>query len=121
MNLLYTYKKSYFFSFFFFHQTIPESAFCTIITPTPPFLFEFSSFLFFLIPMTIMLFLYIRMGLRIRRTAQFGRNTAVHGESTQQQSRKAILKMLGELKKNIHLSCIFLCKGFLLIRSVSSG
>eukprot|EP00094_Tigriopus_californicus_P014161 TCALIF_13716-PA protein Name:"Similar to Nmur2 Neuromedin-U receptor 2 (Rattus norvegicus)" AED:0.20 eAED:0.20 QI:0/0.75/0.77/1/0.5/0.66/9/111/380 len=73
--------------------TIPESAFCTI-QPTPTFLFEFSSFLFFIIPMTIMIFLYVRMGFRIRQTATFGRNTAVHGESRSVQSKKAILKML---------------------------
>ena len=43
-----------------------------------------------------MIFLYLRMGLRIRKTASFGRNTAVHGESTQVQSKRAILKMLGK-------------------------
>ena len=82
-------------------QTIPESAFCTI-QPTPPFLFEFSSLLFFIMPMTIMIFLYVRMGLRIRKTATFGKNTAVHGESKQAQSKKAILKMLGEKTAKFH-------------------
>ena len=46
--------------------------------------------------MTIMIFLYLRMGLRIRKTTQFGKNTAVHGESKQVQSKRAILKMLGK-------------------------
>ena len=36
------------------------------------------------------------MGLRIRKTSKFGRNSAVHGESTQAQSKRAILKMLGK-------------------------
>ena len=68
---------------------------------TPPFLFEFSSLLFFLIPMTIMIFLYVAMGLRIRRPAAFGKNTAVHADKTKQaQSKKAILKMLGKLLYN---------------------
>ena len=46
--------------------------------------------------MTIMVFLYLRMGFKIRKTASFGKNTAVHGESKSVQSKKAILKMLGE-------------------------
>jgi len=74
-------------------ENIPESAFCTI-NPAPNFLFECSFLLFFLIPMTIMIILYLRMGLRIRKTSKFGRNSAVHGESTQSQSKRAILKML---------------------------
>ena len=78
-------------------QTIPESAFCTI-SPAPRFLFETSFLFFFLIPMTIMIFLYLRMGLRIRKTTSFGKNTAVHGESKQVQSKRAILKMLGKLQ-----------------------
>ncbi|XP_059079871.1 neuropeptides capa receptor-like isoform X2 [Tigriopus californicus] len=87
------YTKVHYINHPFTNQTIPESAFCTI-QPTPTFLFEFSSFLFFIIPMTIMIFLYVRMGFRIRQTATFGRNTAVHGESRSVQSKKAILKML---------------------------
>ena len=86
-------------------QTIPESAFCTI-SPAPRFLFETSFLFFFLIPMTIMIFLYLRMGLRIRKTTSFGKNTAVHGESKQVQSKRAILKMLGKLKKHLQ-NCAF--------------
>ena len=62
----------------------------------PTFLFEASFFLFFLIPMIIMVVLYIRMGLKIRSTTRFGENSNVHGESRQAQSRKAILRMLGK-------------------------
>ena len=62
---------------------------------TPPFLFETSFVLFFLIPMAIMIVLYIRMGLKIRRNTTFGENTQIHGESRQAQSRRAILRMLG--------------------------
>ena len=46
-------------------QTLPESAYCGILY-TPPFLFESSSLLFFIVPMTIMVFLYVRMGLKVR-------------------------------------------------------
>ena len=67
-----------------------------VIKPTPSLLFEFSSFVFFIVPMAIMVFLYLRMGFKIRKTASFGKNTAVHGESKSVQSKKAILKMLGE-------------------------
>ena len=64
---------------------------------TPPFLVETSFLLFFLIPMTIMIILYIRMGLKIRRNTTFGENrdSNIHGESRQAQSRRAILRMLG--------------------------
>ena len=86
-------KTNYLYSFLF--QTIPESAFCTI-APTPTFLFESSFLLFFLIPMTIMIFLYIRMGLKISTKQPFDKNSAVHNESRQAQSKKAILKMLGK-------------------------
>ena len=47
-------------------KEIPESAFCTVNpAKTPSYLFESSTFLFFVIPMIIMLILYIRMGLTI--------------------------------------------------------
>jgi len=48
--------------------------------------------------MTIMVFLYVRMGLRIRRTGNFGKNNPAT-ESKQAQSKRAILKMLGELRE----------------------
>ena len=86
-----------------FFQTIPESAFCTTVPPT--FLFEASFFLFFLIPMIIMVVLYIRMGLKIRSTTRFGENSNVHGESRQAQSRKAILRMLGKKCYYFNIMC----------------
>ena len=64
--------------------------------PSPSYLFELSFLLFFLIPITIMSFLYIRMGIKVMRPPTFGNNTMVHGESRQIQSKKAILKMLGK-------------------------
>ena len=50
----------------YYLKEIPESAFCTVNpAKTPSYLFESSTFLFFVIPMLIMLILYIRMGLTI--------------------------------------------------------
>ena len=108
-------KKRNYFSFLF--QTIPESAFCTI-APTPTFLFESSFLLFFLIPMTIMIFLYIRMGLKISTKQPFDKNSAVHNESRQAQSKKAILKMLGKYLYLFQIQCsqlFLLCFGKFLI------
>ena len=51
---------------YYYLKEIPESAFCTVNpAKTPSYLFESSTFLFFVIPMLIMLILYIRMGLTI--------------------------------------------------------
>ena len=50
----------------YIHKEIPESAFCTVNpSKTPPYLFESSTLLFFLIPMIIMIIQCIRMGLTI--------------------------------------------------------
>ena len=55
----------FFFSLSLFAlQTLPESAYCGILS-APPYLFESSSLLFFIVPMTIMVFLYVRMGLKV--------------------------------------------------------
>ena len=54
----------FFFSLSLHLQTLPESAYCGILS-APPYLFESSSLLFFIVPMTIMVFLYVRMGLKV--------------------------------------------------------
>ena len=74
---------------------IPESALCTM-SPSPPYIFEVSSLLFFFIPMTIMVFLYVSMGLRIRKPPDIHAHHHSLDRGRQQQSKKAILKMLGE-------------------------
>ncbi|XP_048511295.1 neuropeptides capa receptor-like isoform X4 [Athalia rosae] len=77
-----------------------NSAICAMLLHSMPKfpLYEMSCIVFFLVPMAVILVLYARMGLKIRRST---RNTLgpivdgyVHGESRQIQSRKAVIRML---------------------------
>lgn len=87
-------------------HSIPESAFCTLQDENPPNqqwpLVEMATFIFFIVPMGILCLLYLRIGIRIRRTS-LGRGRNVQGvvhhsnESRQSSSRRTILRMLGEL------------------------
>ncbi|XP_046440100.1 neurotensin receptor type 1-like [Daphnia pulex] len=80
-------------------QAIPESAFCILQDENPPNLFEVATFIFFIVPMGILCLLYLRIGIRIRRTS-LGRGRNVQGvvhhsnESRQSSSRRTILRML---------------------------
>jgi neuromedin U receptor 1 len=82
-------------------QAIPESAFCILQDENPPNLFEVATFIFFIVPMGILCLLYLRIGIRIRRTS-LGRGRNVQGvvhhsnESRQSSSRRTILRMLGK-------------------------
>lgn len=82
-------------------QAIPESAFCSLQDENPP-LVEVATFIFFIVPMGILCLLYLRIGIRIRRTS-LGRGRNVQGvvhhsnESRQSSSRRTILRMLGKL------------------------
>lgn len=75
-----------------------DSAFCTMYS-LPEFpLYESVCIIFFLVPMVIILVLYTRMGLAIRRSnrSTLGHTVEgyVHGESQQIQSRKSVIRML---------------------------
>ena len=85
-------------------QLIAESAFCALLDENRPEewpLYEMATFIFFIIPMGILCLLYLRIGIRIRRTSFVrGRidveNVARHGtESRQASCRKNVLRMLG--------------------------
>lgn len=85
-------------------QSIPESAFCSLQDENPPTqwpLVEVATFIFFIVPMGILCLLYLRIGIRIRRTS-LGRGRNVQGvvhhsnESRQSSSRRTILRMLGK-------------------------
>ncbi|KAL0830202.1 hypothetical protein ABMA28_003657 [Loxostege sticticalis] len=80
-----------------------ESAFCAMLEMPSWYLWELSSLLFFVVPGLLILYLYVRMGLRIRSTHAHnpgspgtlnGVNGSVHGEARQAQSRKTIIRML---------------------------
>ncbi|XP_055373280.1 neuropeptides capa receptor [Condylostylus longicornis] len=82
------------------NSTIYESAFCAMLDNPPGFpLWEFSTVVFFGIPMILILILYGRMGWQIRTRTKNSKNLGVtqgsmHKESRQHQSRKAIIRML---------------------------
>ncbi|XP_066600212.1 neuropeptides capa receptor-like [Prorops nasuta] len=72
-----------------------ESAICAMLLPCMPNfpLYELSCTFFFLIPMLVILFVYAKMGLEIRRSVreQLG---SVHRDVHHIQSRKSIIRML---------------------------
>ncbi|XP_063991330.1 neuropeptides capa receptor-like [Diachasmimorpha longicaudata] len=75
-----------------------SSAICAMLLPDMPHfpLYELSSVVFFLIPMLIILIVYTRMGLKIRkstRNSPTGESSA-HWDSRQVQSRRSIIRML---------------------------
>lgn len=90
-------------------QSIPESAFCAMLDENQPAqlpLLEIATFVFFILPMGILCLIYLRIGIRIRRTS-LGRSGSMHGtvhrsnESRQSTSRRTILRMLGMLQNSL--------------------
>ncbi|KAL1130067.1 hypothetical protein AAG570_013010 [Ranatra chinensis] len=97
--------------FISFLSALPFSAFCAMLDENiPPHwpLYELSSFLFFFIPLLIIIVLYVRIGVRIddRSRNSLGRQVegAVHGETRHSQSRKSIIRMLSAV-----VIAFFLC------------
>lgn len=85
-----------------------ESAFCAMLdknVPTGVPIYELSSLLFFLVPMMIIIILYVLIGLQIRQSSRhsLGKQMqgAVHGETKQIQSKKSIVRMLGNNNSGI--------------------
>jgi neuromedin U receptor 1 len=77
--------------------------------PTGVPVYELSSLLFFLVPMMIIIVLYVLIGLQIRQSSRhsLGKQMQgnVHGETKQIQSKKSIVRMLGNyiiLNKPLH-------------------
>ncbi|XP_011312983.1 neuropeptides capa receptor [Fopius arisanus] len=77
-----------------------SSAICAMLLPDMPHfpLYELSCVVFFLIPMLIILAVYTRMGLKIRKSTRnsvtrTGESSA-HWDSRQVQSRRSIIRML---------------------------
>lgn len=87
---------------------VNESAFCAMLDkniPTGVPIYELSSLLFFLVPMMIIIILYVLIGLQIRQSSRhsLGKQMqgAVHGETKQIQSKKSIVRMLGNNNNGI--------------------
>ncbi|XP_050441474.1 neuropeptides capa receptor-like [Adelges cooleyi] len=85
-----------------------ESAFCAMLDSNlPPGvpIYELSSFLFFLVPMVIIIVLYVRIGLQIRQSSRHSLGKQMQGgESKQMQSKKSIVRMLAAV-----VIAFFLC------------
>ena len=81
---------------------VMESAFCAMLESNRPEawpLLQISSFVFFLIPMFVMVFLYTRMGVKLRTTGKISRelqfaNPLINAKST--AAKKNIIRMLGK-------------------------
>lgn len=85
-------------------QPILESAFCAMLDVNRPEnwpLLELATFIFFVVPMILLCILYIRIGIRIRRTSLGRGKNSLAGAinqnrgSTRTSSRKNALRMLG--------------------------
>lgn len=73
---------------------VDESAFCGMLTQPDNWpLSEISTIVFFIVPMLVIMVLYIRMGIKIRRRTLCSLGS-VHGENRHSQNRKAIIRML---------------------------
>ena len=79
----------------FHDQPVAASTFCGMLD-IPSMLYEFSFTVFFLLPLVIMLFLYLRMGLRIKQTPSMNLGQSRQGDQKRKKNKKAVLKMLGK-------------------------
>lgn len=92
-------------TFYYLHHPdnglpIEDSLMCNILPrwfSVMKSMFQFSTFILFVAPMTIITVLYIRIGLTLRRSG-IARRTSDCGSPAARanQSRKSVLKMLGE-------------------------
>ncbi|XP_050522511.1 neuropeptides capa receptor-like isoform X2 [Daktulosphaira vitifoliae] len=85
-----------------------ESAFCAMLDSNlPPGvpIYELSSFLFFLVPLIIIIVLYERIGHQIRQSSRHSLGKQMHGGDNKQiQSKKSIVRMLAAV-----VVAFFLC------------
>ncbi|XP_046666090.1 neuropeptides capa receptor-like [Homalodisca vitripennis] len=79
-------------------EILEESAFCALLEENIPHnlpIYEISFFIFFVLPLCILLVLYTKIGLRIRsKSLDKNIDGKVHGETKKFQSRKSIIRML---------------------------
>ena len=82
----------------FFNVEIRSSAFCGMLEINSPLL-ELSSLIFFLLPFFIMVYLYICMSIKIRKSTKIILGCDRHELDKRHKNRRAILKMLGNKSK----------------------
>ncbi|KAF5301794.1 hypothetical protein FQA39_LY10579 [Lamprigera yunnana] len=95
-------------------EGIPESTKCDAVTPVIPHSFEFSTFVFFIAPMTLIIILYVLIGMRLKssnkmKDIEFSRRSVNSNSQRsitkvrQGQSSRKVLKMLGpSLERKMH-------------------
>ena len=81
----------------FFDVEIKSSAFCGMLETNSPLL-ELSSLIFFLLPFFIMVYLYICMSIKIRKSTKIILGCDRNELDKRHKNRRAILKMLGKRK-----------------------
>ena len=85
-------------------EEVASSAFCAMLD-IPPFLYEFSSIIFFVVPMVSLVVMYTMMGWRMVTTSR-RRQSLMTGDGShntgRDRTKKAVLKMLGKKKMNVH-------------------
>merc|ERR1719237_973333 len=72
-------------------ESLEESAVCAMFSP-PPFLIEASAITFFLLPLVALIFLFVRMGLKIHEAQRLNLGKADQKESS--GNRKSVFQML---------------------------
>ena len=82
----------------FFDVEIRSSAFCGMLETNSPLL-ELSSLIFFLLPFFIMVYLYVCMSIKIRKSTKIILGCDRHELDKRHKNRRAILKMLGNKSK----------------------
>ena len=104
----------------FADQEVASSAFCGMLD-IPVMLYELSSFVFFLIPLVMMVFLYMRMGIRIRMTSAQNLGQSRQGDERRKQNNKSVLQMLGDFTFILFIFYSLLLQLLLFSLSSSAG
>ena len=80
-------------------KEVKSSAFCALLEP-PLYLYEFSSIIFFLVPLLSLVFMYSMMGWKLVTASRRRESlmTGDRGRDNNTRTKKTVLKMLGKKK-----------------------
>lgn len=79
-------------------KSIPDSLVCNIPlawTKRMITVFQMSTFIYFIVPMAVITFFYILIGVKLRESELSAHGSPQYGKATATRARRAILKMLG--------------------------
>ena len=92
------------------NESLADSLICNIPPrwlPNMMFVFQLSTFLLFLTPMTVISVVYILIGLSLRKSAHVRQTSITSNHVNKGQARRAVLKMLGKFTMSIyHIVCL---------------